>query len=109
MGAQKLASSDLLIWTGLILGILDWLTDMIYVSKVQFGSNGLRSACLTFVIIQPVWYFFMYVVYVSSHEELPSQERRKKILLAVPYALLQQLKLIGRFETSNNIIYDKFK
>lgn len=46
----KFTVSDLIIWSGIALGILDWLTDMLYCSNVQFAKGSVRSACVTFIV-----------------------------------------------------------
>lgn len=52
----------------------------------------------------------MFIVYVASHEEIENaKERRTKMLLAFPYAILQQLKLMAAHTPSNDYIYNKFK
>lgn len=110
LGGRKLTKSDVIIWTGAFLGVFDWVTDAVYAASASFASDSLRSACITFVVVQPVWYMFMFLVYVASHEEIDSaKERRSKMLLALPYSLLQQLKLMGSSEARNKMIYDKFQ
>ena len=109
LGGRKLTKSDVLIWSAVVVGVLDWISDMAYVSSATFASDALHSACVTFVVAQPVWYIFMFVVYVASHEEIDSaKERAEKMCLALPYALLHQFKLMGSFETCNSFIYHKF-
>jgi hypothetical protein len=73
---MKFSVSDLIIWSGVFLGILDWLTDMIYCSNVEFASKSMKSACVTFIAAQPIWYFFMFVVYVGSHESLKKDDKK---------------------------------
>jgi hypothetical protein len=59
--------------------------------------------------MQPLWYVFMFIVYVVSHEEIGSaKERREKVFLSLPYAGLQWFKLMGSFEKFNEFIYEKF-
>ena len=64
----KLRINDIIIFSGVILGVLDWITDAAYAANAEFQSPGLKSACSTFVILQPAWYFFMFIVYIASHE-----------------------------------------
>jgi len=89
LSGRKLTKSDVIIWSGVVLGVLDWISDAAYAASASFASDALRSACVTFVVVQPVWYIFMFLVYVASHEEIDSaQERRTKMLLAFPYSFL---------------------
>jgi hypothetical protein len=73
---MKLSVSDLIIWSGVSLGILDWLTDMTYYSNVEFASGSLRMACIICIMAQPIWYLFMFLVYVGSHESLEKAEKK---------------------------------
>lgn len=106
---MKFTVSDLVIFAGIALGILDWLTDMIYASNVEFASAGMKSACVTFIVFQPVWYIFMFVVYVGSHEALEKEDKKQKMVIAIPFAVLHWLKLMGGNENYNRQIADKFR
>ena len=86
--AMKFTVSDCIIWSGIALGILDWLTDMVYCSNVEFASGSIKSACVTFIAFQPIWYVFMFVVYVGSHEALEKEDKKSKMVIAIPYAVL---------------------
>ena len=77
------------IYIGVILGILDWVTDIIYVSQTKFNSSGLRLGCLVFIFVQPLWYIFLYVLYVGAHSEIKGKgERLKKLCMAPLYSIL---------------------
>jgi hypothetical protein len=103
--------NDLIILSGVVLGVLDWISDAAYASSASFEENpGLKSACVAFVCLQPAWYFFMFVVYIASHEQFESmQERKKKLIFAFHYTFLQQFKLLANFERYNRVVYDKFE
>ena len=88
-----------IIWAGIALGILDVLTDIAYYSKASFANTSLKSGCLVFIFFQPVWYFFIYLVYIASHTEISSgKERTIKLLIAPIYLALQYLKLLPGIE-----------
>jgi hypothetical protein len=109
LGGRKLTKAQVIIWSGVILGILDWLSDLVYASTAEFATSGGKRACISFIIMQPLWYVFMFVVYVVSHEEIGlAKERCEKVLLSIPYAGLQWFKLMGSFEQFNEFIYEKF-
>jgi len=59
-----------IIWVGIVCGILDFLTDYIYYSKDNFYSTSLQNACLVFIFFQPLWLLFIYFIYVASHSEI---------------------------------------
>ena len=59
--------------------------------------------------MQPLWYFFMFIVYIASHEQFESmQERKQKFKYAIHYTFLNQFKLLANFERYNKVVYDKF-
>ena len=66
-------SGKFLLWYGVVFGILDWVSDIIYVlSKTSQNTDGMISpallnACVAFIIIQPIFYFFIHTVYMASH------------------------------------------
>ena len=80
--------SHVLIWYGVIFGILDWISDIVYFGSVKFHNDTLKSACCTFIVIQPIWYIFLYGVYVASHSSIEGRcERLRLILIAPIYGL----------------------
>jgi hypothetical protein len=85
-----------IIWFGVLLGILDWFTDVLYNTNSKFSSNELKNAQRTFLMIQPLWYFFLFAVYVGSHTEIQGTGSRAKALLLAPvFMVLQMTKLMG--------------
>lgn len=43
--------SELIIWSGVILGVADWISDMIYASNSEFANPLISYLCLAFVVI----------------------------------------------------------
>ena len=68
--SKKLTKADVLISVGLIVGVMDWISDIIYLAVVEFEEASLNTAGVTFVLIQPVFYAFIFVVYILSHQEI---------------------------------------
>ena len=68
--------SYLLLWYGIIFGMLDWISDIVYYSHIPFHNSSLKAACIVFIILQPIWYIFLYIVYVASHPEIDSHRDR---------------------------------
>jgi hypothetical protein len=89
----------LIIWVGIILGLADILTDIAYYKKTTFANSSLKSACAVFILIQPIWYLFIYIVYIASHAEIHSTKERVIKLLATPvFAILEYLKILPGIE-----------
>ena len=51
----------------------------------------------------------MFVVYVGSHEALEKEDKKQKMVIAIPFAVLHWLKLMGGNENYNRQIADKFR
>mmetsp|Transcript_6184 Transcript_6184/g.10002 ORF Transcript_6184/g.10002 Transcript_6184/m.10002 type:complete len:117 (-) Transcript_6184:3000-3350(-) len=110
LASRKFTLGEIVIMAGVVIGILDWITDILYLLNAEFFTSQLQFMCLIFVVIQPFWYNFLYFVYVGSHDAIETWSQRKsKLVYMVPYALLQQLKLLGGFEQTNVLIHDRFR
>lgn len=94
----------LIIWFGIILGIADIITDIAYYKSTEFSNNSLKSACAVFILIQPIWYTFIYIVYVASHSEIyTTKERIIKVLATPIFAVLEYLKLLPGIERFHDL------
>ena len=82
-----------------MLGNLETLCCAIYLFTTDFESPGLKKACFVFFIGQPLWYCFIYVLYMgSAGEAAPCGTRCCYILLAVVYYLTMWAKLLAGSE-----------
>lgn len=81
---------------GFIIGLLQWLLDIAYYSESEFVNNSLKNGCLVFIFMQPVWYIFIYFVYIASHTDIgTARERTIKMLITPIYAILQYFKVLA--------------
>ena len=102
--------SYIIIYYGVIFGILDWISDIVYFSSVKFENDSLKAACATFIVIQPIWYIFLYTVYMASHTTIESPKERLRLILLSPlYALLQYSKILGGFFKLHDFFLIRFK
>ena len=85
-----------LIWYGVVFGILDWLSDIVYVQTKQIDDPSFQNACKAFILLQPIWYFFLHFVYMASQAHSPT-DKVKLVLLSPVYAALQYLKVLSAF------------
>jgi len=84
---MALKVNQVLIWVFLGVGVLEWFVDIIYVSTSDFASRSLERSAKVFIAIQPLFLFFIYFVYICSHNDITScRERTKKLLLSPVYA-----------------------
>ena len=109
-GIKNTQLTSVIIWSGVILGVLDWVTDAIYAANCDFASAGLNAACVIFLVLQPLSYLVIFIKFVTSREEIKEpREKREKMCLSFLYAFLQQCKLMGSFDNFNNSIAEQFE
>lgn len=109
-GRKNTQLTGVIIWSGVILGVLDWITDAIYAANCNFASVGLHAACLVFLVLQPLSYLAIFIKFVTSRKEIKEpKEKREKMCFSFLYAFLQQCKLMGSFDNFNNSIAEKFE
>lgn len=78
-----------LLWYGVLFGILDWLSDIIYVSTKQIENEALKNAVAAFIVLQPVLYLFIHAIYMASHTAIESYKDRMVLISLSPiYAIL---------------------
>jgi hypothetical protein len=59
-----------------------------------------------FLLAQPLFYWFIFSIYILNHPDIRNtKERFKKLAVGPLYALLQQLKLL----TAVDLVYLKFE
>jgi len=54
-----------IIWLGIICGNVETLLCIIYAGSNKFESVYYKKACIVFIILQPLWYLFLYILYVA--------------------------------------------
>ena len=88
-------SGKFVLWYGVVFGILDWVSDIIYVLSKQAQnedgeiSSAMLNACVAFIVLQPVFYLFIHTVYMASHSEINTFKDRVILVgLSPVYALL---------------------
>lgn len=96
---------------GVILGILDWITDIIYTAVTDFETNELLMAAIAFIIIQPLLYGFLFAIYGYCHPNADAdwRVRSKYIYLAPFYSALMYLKLLPGYKKIYTWFSNKFK
>lgn len=91
---------------GVLLGNAEWILCLVYLMTSEFASPATKTACMIFVLAQPVFYWFMYTLYIINHPDCRDHaERFKKLALGPLYAILQQTKLLSAVDP----IYRKFE
>ena len=100
-----------LLTVGLIIGILDWLTDIIFAIVTDFQSDSLEMACYGFIIIHPVFYCFLFATYGISHPngEKDWKDRIKYIYLSPLYSVMMYIKILPAYMKVYNWFSTKFR
>ena len=58
-------SGQIIIWLGIICGNLEVVLNVIYVINTKFQNKTYAKACVTFIVLEPLWYLFVYVLFIS--------------------------------------------
>ena len=96
---MEIGCGSFIIWFGILIGILDIVIDILYYIKTDFANQSLKIGCIVFIIILPIWYMFIYIVYVASNTDIDTKkERAIKIILAPLYGILLFSKVLPGFE-----------
>lgn len=85
-----------LLWYGVVFGILDWLSDIVYLISKQIESEALKNAVAAFIVLQPILYVFVHAIYMASHTTIENYKDRMVLVSLSPvYAILQYTKLLS--------------
>ena len=105
------------LWFGIVVGNLEYFFYIIWAAVSDFTSSTASKACWIFIITQPLWHLFIYVLYMGQHSDIRSgSERCKKLAVSPLVALAMQSKLLAgvdeihhRFTIRFNVSEMKFK
>lgn len=105
---RSVNAAHIVIWSGIVLGNIEWVFDIlfcVYARSAYPTFSGLGRASIIFCSAQPLWFLFMYVVYIGSHNDIDSgEERCKMIQQAAFYTFGQWWKVLGGVER----VHEKF-
>ena len=96
---------------GAILGVLDWITDIIYVGVTDFKYNGIKMAGIGFILLQPMLLCFLFAVYGLTHPNADKdwKVRMKYLYLSPLFCLLMYFKLLPTYQKLYNWFSRRFK
>ena len=108
---MKYSKGQLIVWAGVALGNLEWLFSIIFTAATDFGENeNTKKACVVFILLPPLWYLFIYILYMGSHQEIETgRDRMRKILLSPLYMLAMQFKIYAGIDRFNAWFLKKFQ
>ena len=117
MESSKCTPGKVFLALGIVVGNLEFLSYIIWAISADFTSGTASKACWIFIITQPLWTLFIYVLYMGQHSDIRSGgERCKKIVVGPLVMLAMQAKLLAgvdaihhRFTIRFNLPEVKFK
>ena len=117
MESSKCTPGKVFLTLGIVIGNLEYLVYIIWALGADFTSGTGSKACWIFIITQPLWYLFIYVLYMGQHSDIRTGgERCKKIAVSPLFMLAMQFKLLSsldnihhRFSIRFNLPEVKFK
>ena len=62
---KAFTTGQAIIWLGIICGNIEVLLCIIYAATNKFKNVSFQKACIVFIILQPVWYLFVYILYIA--------------------------------------------
>eukprot|EP00357_Protocruzia_adherens_P030569 CAMPEP_0115019876 /NCGR_PEP_ID=MMETSP0216-20121206/29740_1 /TAXON_ID=223996 /ORGANISM="Protocruzia adherens, Strain Boccale" /LENGTH=1212 /DNA_ID=CAMNT_0002391501 /DNA_START=210 /DNA_END=3848 /DNA_ORIENTATION=+ len=104
MTSKEIAFNILEVGAGIFVGLADEASDVVYVVYEDFDIPVMRYLCGLFVIIQPLWYYFIFLMYYTSNVKIrinPVMKIVRGFLLALVYALLMELRLLSGVRVIN--------
>lgn len=97
---SKCTPGKIFLWFGIIVGNLEYLLYIIWGSTADFPSSTSSKACWIFIITQPLWSLFIYILYIGQHSDIRSGgDRCKKILIGPLMMLAMQAKLLSGIDS----------
>jgi vacuolar-type H+-ATPase subunit I/STV1 len=68
--AKSFTTGHIIIWLGIVCGNVEVFFSIICVFANTFASVPFRKAWVTFIIMQPLWYLFISVLYIAQSPEV---------------------------------------
>lgn len=97
-----------LIWTGIAIGNLEYLCYFIWAASADITEGNLQKAAWVFVLTQPLWHLFVFVLYMGQHQDIREVgDRCKKMAVGFPFMLGQQLKLLSGLDRVHTLFLTK--
>ena len=109
--ASKCTAGQVFLWVGIILGILEYLFYIIWAASTDFAGSGSATTSAVFLITQPLWSFFIWLLYMGQHQHNDIREggeRCKKLLYAPLFTLAMQSKLLASHDGFHEVFCNRF-
>ena len=64
---MKCTAGNAFLWIGIVLGNFEYLFYIIWAASSEFTSSSASKACWIFIITQPLWSLFIFMLYMGQH------------------------------------------
>lgn len=96
---SKCTPGQVFLTIGVVLGNLEYLAYIVWALTAEFPTNNASKICWVFIITQPLWSMFIYILYIGQHSDIrQGSERCSKIVISPLFALGMQSKLLSGFD-----------
>ena len=107
--AIKCTPGQVFLTVGIVLGNLEYLLYIVWGLSAEFQSPTAEKACWIFIITQPLWSMFVYILYMGQATDIrEGGERCKKIGVGPLFALAMQSKLLASVDSIHHKFCVKF-
>jgi len=73
---MKTSLGQIIIYSGILIGNLEWILAAAYAGITFFPDEGHYKAQVVFLLVQPAFYLFVYVLYIGQHNDCHSMKER---------------------------------
>lgn len=96
---SKCTPGQVFLIIGVVLGNLEYLMYIIWAMTAEFPSDNASKIAWIFIITQPLWSMFIYILYIGQHSDIrQGSERCRKILIGPIFMLATQSKVLSGFD-----------
>ena len=101
--------SKIFLWIGIVLGNFEYLFYLIWAATTEFTSEAAQKACMVFIVTQPLWNVFIFMLYMGQHQDIQQTgERCKNIAISPVFALLMQAKVLSGIDFVHGWFCNRF-
>ena len=97
---SKCTPGQIFLSIGVVLGNLEYLAYIVWALTAKFPSDNASKIAWIFIITQPLWSMFIYILYIGQHSDIRhGSERCKKIIFSPIFMLSMQTKVLSGFDS----------
>ena len=106
---SKCTPGAVFLYFGVALGNLEYLAYIVWALTADFTSATAEKACWIFIVTQPLWTMFIYILYMGQHSDIRTGgERCRKLAVSPLFMLAMQSKLLSGIDAVHHRFCLKF-